>query len=122
MNCEDYVHTGPHASSTEHYYVYLSCRAARSLLDRPLPHYLQPHLCAYHAQTHACCVCGRPRRLPREICTCESEEIVTCTGCGDAIRQDQATYMHHADTYSGTTWHCPDCASRCATDEEEQGE
>lgn len=51
-------------------------------------------------------------------CYVEGEPVVLCTGCGEHCLQAEATRHDHADTYSGTTWHCPACDAVCSTDEE----
>lgn len=43
----------------------------------------------------------------------EDNQTVKCTGCGKQIDKRDAVYGDHSDTYSGTVWHCPDCAEAC---------
>ncbi len=51
--------------------------------------------------------------------TMGNERIVICTGCGIEIPESEAEYMDHADTYSGTQWHCEACAKVCHEPSEE---
>jgi hypothetical protein len=45
----------------------------------------------------------------------EMDEMVMCTGCGIALPEAEATYSDHADTYSGTVWHCSLCWQHCGS-------
>ena len=42
-----------------------------------------------------------------------SEPAVVCTGCGKRLSKSDAHYGDHADTYSGTVWHCDECWTAC---------
>lgn len=44
----------------------------------------------------------------------------TCTGCGASVPETRAVDLGHADTYSGTTWHCRECAAVCDGSDEER--
>ena len=44
----------------------------------------------------------------------EKPRVEMCTGCGVVLDANMMVDGGHADTYSGTVWHCPDCATVCA--------
>jgi hypothetical protein len=44
----------------------------------------------------------------------DGEPAIMCTGCGTKTFNTIGWwYGDHADNYSGTVWHCPECARLC---------